>query len=62
MIEVTGLLLVAMFLWVVTAIFTLASLNSTDGDTIKIWGVVAVLFGFIAFILTLIGANVITVI
>jgi len=62
MIEIAGMLLMAIFLWVITAIFTLASLNSTDGDTIKIWGVLAVLFGFVAFILTLIGANVITVI
>ena len=62
MIEIAGMLIVAIFLWVVTIIFALASLNSTDGDTIKIWGVVAILLGTIALILTLVGANVITVV
>jgi len=62
MIEIAGMLIVAIFLWVVTAIFTLACLNSTDKGAIQIWGVLAVLMGTVSLILTLVGANVITVI
>lgn len=60
--EVSGITLLAVFLWVVTGIFTLLCLNSTYGDTIKAFGILAILMGTVAFILTLIGTGIIEVI
>lgn len=62
MVEVSGVTLLAVFLWAVTGVFIYGFFTSNYEDTRKMWVVLSILMGTIAFILTLIGTGAIEVI
>jgi len=62
MIEVSGITLLAIIMWVFTGLATYAGLAGSYDDDRKFAGAIAIVLGSIAFILTLVGSGVMVVI